>query len=423
MALLDDRDVIMDLRAWIVQPVAVFLTTAPRRDAASGVAIMPENKALWLNAKRAPFTVGPAPYTAPRADEIVVRARAVAVNPVDRLYQPLGDFITPWIAYPFVVGSDVAGEVVEVGDAVTRFSIGDRVVGLAAGSDKSRNRAAEGAFQDYVVLLAHMAAPIPDAMAFAKAAVLPLGLSTAACGLFQKDFLAMNAPSAAPKPAGKTLLVWGGSTSVGSNAIQLAVAAGYDVVTTASPRNFDYVKRLGAREAFDYRSRTVVSDIVSALRGREIAGALAIGAGSAAACVDIVAACQGAPLRGAGDAGRVLRQRARRTRSVAAAGARHRADARGQRQADAEGQAQGRENQVHLGQRADRQRGRADDLRGVPAGGAGARPVRRGAGPTVIGAGSGANPGGAGAPASGRFRRQARGDAVSAPVVRHLSSA
>ncbi len=255
---------------------------------------MPENKALWLAAKRAPFTFGPAPYTAPRADEIVVRARAVAVNPVDRLQQTMGDIVTPWIPYPFVLGSDVAGEVVEVGAGVTRFHIGDRVVGFAAGSDKSRNRAAEGAFQDYVVLLAHMASPIPDALAFEDAAVLPLGVSTAACGLFQKDFLAMKAPSAAHEPTGKTLIVWGGSTSVGSNAIQLAVAAGYEVVTTASPRNFDYVKRLGASQAFDYRSKTVVADIVGALRGREVVGALAIGAGSGAACVDTVAACQGA---------------------------------------------------------------------------------------------------------------------------------
>jgi NADPH:quinone reductase-like Zn-dependent oxidoreductase len=254
---------------------------------------MHENTALWLNAKRAPFAVGPAPYTAPRADEIVVRVRAVAINPMDRLQQTMGDIFTPWTAYPFVVGSDVAGEVVEVGSGVTRLRIGDRVVGFAAGSDKQRNRAAEGAFQDYVVLLAHMAAPISDEMPFEDAAVLPLGLSTAACGLFQKDFLAMNAPSAAPTHTGKTLLVWGGSTSVGSNAIQLAVAAGYEVVTTASPRNFDYVKRLGAREAFDYRSRTVIPDIVAALRGREIAGALAVGAGSAAACIDIVGACKG----------------------------------------------------------------------------------------------------------------------------------
>jgi hypothetical protein len=217
----------------------------------------------------------------------------VAVNPFDRAQQTMGDIITPWISYPFVTGSDLAGEVVEIGSLVTRFRVGDRVLCYAAGADKRRNRAAEGAFQDYAVVLAYMAAPIPDAMPFEDAAVLPLGLSTAACGLFQKDFLAMNAPSAAPAPAGKTLLVWGGSTSVGSNAIQLAVAAGYDVIATASPRNFDYVKRLGARAAFDYRSRTVISDIVTALHGREIAGALAIGLGSAAACIDIAGACHG----------------------------------------------------------------------------------------------------------------------------------
>jgi NADPH:quinone reductase-like Zn-dependent oxidoreductase len=254
---------------------------------------MPENTALWLNAKRAPFTIGSAPYTAPRANEIVVRVRAVAVNPFDRAIQTMGGIITPWLSYPFVVGSDVAGDVVETGSGVTRLKVGDRVLGYAAGSDKRRNRAAEGAFQDYVVLLAHMASPIPETMNFEDASVLPLGISTAACGLFQKDFLAMHAPSAAPTRTGKTLLIWGGSTSVGSNAIQLAVAAGYEVITTASPRNFAYVQKLGAREAFDYRSKTVIPDIVSALYGREIVGALAIGAGSAAACIDIVGACNG----------------------------------------------------------------------------------------------------------------------------------
>ncbi len=223
----------------------------------------------------------------------MVRVRAVAVNPFDRIQQTMGDIITPWITYPFVVGSDLAGEVVEIGSGVSRFRVGDRVLGYAAGADKRRNRAAEGAFQDYAVVLAHMAAPIPDAMAFEDAAVLPLGLSTAACGLFQTDFLAMNAPSAAPAPRDETLLVWGGSTSVGLNAIQLAVAAGYDVIATASPHNFAYVQRLGARLAFDYRSKTVVADIVAALQGREIVGALAIGQGSAAACIDIVGACKG----------------------------------------------------------------------------------------------------------------------------------
>lgn len=105
--------------------------------------------------------------------------------------------------------------------------------------------------------------------------------------------LALQYPSEAAKPTGKTLLVWGGSTSVGSNAIQLAVAAGYEVVTTASPRNFAYVKELGASQAFDYNSKTVVQDVIKALQGKTIAGALAIGETSADACLDIVHACKG----------------------------------------------------------------------------------------------------------------------------------
>jgi NADPH:quinone reductase-like Zn-dependent oxidoreductase len=254
---------------------------------------VPDNTALWLPSKRAALKIGAAPHTPPQTGEIVVRARAVAINPVDRLMLTIGDIIMPWTNYPFVLGSDVAGEVAAVGPGVTRFRPGDRVLGHAVGSDKQRNSAAEGAFQTYVVLLAHMASPLPVDLSFEAACVLPLGLSTAACGLFQKDFLALNPPSAAPTPSGETVLIWGGSTSVGSNAIQLAVAAGYDVVTTASAHNFDYVKRLGASLAFDYNSKTVVADIVKALQGRRLAGALAIGLGSGSACIDIVGACKG----------------------------------------------------------------------------------------------------------------------------------
>jgi len=171
--------------------------------------------------------------------------------------------------------------------------VGDRVLGHAVGMDKDRNSSAEGAFQDYTVVLARMASPIPSTMAYENAAVLPLALSTAACGLFQTDHLALRHPSATPTPTGQTLLVWGGSTSVGSNAIQLAVAAGYEVITTASPRNFAYVTQLGARQVFDYSSTTVVQDIIAAFRGKTLAGALAIGTGSAEPCADIVHACNG----------------------------------------------------------------------------------------------------------------------------------
>lgn len=251
------------------------------------------NQALWITSRRGSFTVGTAPYTRPGADEVVVRNRAVAINPLDMLMPVIGDIVFPWLRYPAVLGTDVAGEVVEVGENVTRFRVGDRVIGHAVGVEKARNNPAEGAFQTYTLLVVHMVSPIPDNLPFEKAVVLPLGLSTAASGLFQQDLLALDPPSMIPVPSNRTILIWGGSTSVGSNAIQLAVAAGYEVVTTCSSHNFDYVLALGARKAFDYNRTGVVQEIVDELATREVSGAFAIGVGSTRACIDIMGHCIG----------------------------------------------------------------------------------------------------------------------------------
>ncbi len=254
---------------------------------------MPSNAAAWFVAKQTRLEVKPAPYTAPGANEIVIRNHAVAINPVDWAIPILGSVMFPWIKCPTVLGEDLAGEVAEVGTGVTRFRVGERVVGHAVGLNKNRNRAAEGAFQIYSVVCAHMASPIPDDLPYENAAVLPLGLSTAACGLFQKEFLALQHPSVDAKPTGKSLLIWGGATSVGVNAIQLAAAAGYEVITTASPHNFDYLKSLGASYVFDYHNPTAVQDIIAGLKGKTIAGALAIATGSTGPCLEIVHASKG----------------------------------------------------------------------------------------------------------------------------------
>ena len=245
-----------------------------------------ENHAVWLTSKRSALQLGPAPYTRPASNENVVRNRAVAINPLDWLLQSVGDIIYPWLHYPLILGSDVAGEVVETGAAVTRFKVGDRVLGHAVGSDKDRNASSEGGFQRFTVLLEHMASPIPGNMPFEHAAVLPLGLSTAASALFQRDMLALEHPAYPAHPAkkaNKTVLVWGGSTSVGCNAIQLAAAAGYKVIATASHNNREYLQELGASAVFDYRGKSAIADIVRAMKGQELAGALAIGDGAAGA--------------------------------------------------------------------------------------------------------------------------------------------
>lgn len=255
---------------------------------------MPENTAAWLaGAKVKPLVIKSAPYTSAGPNEIVVKTAAVAINPLDWMKQDTGNIVCPWIKYPFVMGSDVAGEVVEVGRGVTRFKVGDRVMGHAVGMDEKQNRSAESAFQTYAILVAHMASPIPERMSYETACVIPLGASTAACGLFQEDQLNLQYPSATPKPTGNTVIIWGGATSVGCNAIQLARAAGYDVVTTASPKNFDLVKRLGATKVFDYRSKTVIADMIRELKGKKLAGALTMGQGAVEACLDILDHCEG----------------------------------------------------------------------------------------------------------------------------------
>ncbi|TAQ84860.1 hypothetical protein B7494_g6814 [Chlorociboria aeruginascens] len=252
---------------------------------------MPPNTAAWVLEDKARIVVKEAEYTPPGAQEIVIKNGAVAFNIVDWAKQNIGQAMFPQ-KYPTVLGSDVAGEIVEVGAGVTSFKPGERVLGCAQGF--GTGRAADGAFQQYVVLSVLMSTRIPNSVSFAEAATLPLGVMTAASGLFQHDLLALRLPTVPAQPAsGETVFIWSGSSSVGSNAIQLAVAAGYEVITTASPKNFDYVKDLGASQAFDHHSSNVVDDVVAAFKGKKSVGVLAIGRESTGPCIDIVGRIEG----------------------------------------------------------------------------------------------------------------------------------
>lgn len=122
-----------------------------------------------------------------------------------------------------------------------------------------------------------MAAVIPDSISYTNASVLPLAIDTATHGLLdsrEKGFLELPFPSLNPTPSGKTLLIWGGSSSVGAVAIQLAVAGGSKVVAVASKRNHDFVTKLGASAVIDYNDPNVVEDVIKALQalGGEFAG-------------------------------------------------------------------------------------------------------------------------------------------------------
>ncbi|KAJ5816259.1 Polyketide synthase enoylreductase [Penicillium robsamsonii] len=255
----------------------------------------PSNQAAWLTAKSArPFMVGVAPYTPPGPYQIVIKNAAVAVNSVEWTKQLMGDKIFSWIKYPFVLGNDCAGEVVQVGVKVSNIKVGDRVLAHALSMDPAVNKSSEGAFQHYTVIRDHMATVIPDWLSYEEDCVVPLGLSTAATALFQSEFLCLNRPgtslrTAPNSPPEEAVLVWGGSTSVGCNAIQLAALAGYEVITTCSPENFEYVTTLGASAVFDYCNELTIPQIIHLCKDKKVVGAIAIGNDSTEACIKILA--------------------------------------------------------------------------------------------------------------------------------------
>lgn len=142
-------------------------------------------------------------------------------------------------------------------------------------------RPQDGAFALYTVIPADKAAILPDAIPFTDGVVVPFALEAAACALSLKvagvampgvstPALGLPYPSLQhPVPsAGKTLVVYGGSSSVGSMATQLATAAGIHVISIAGAHNFDFSKRCGAAQVFDHKDPSVADKVIEAAVGK-----------------------------------------------------------------------------------------------------------------------------------------------------------
>ncbi|MGC7098737.1 NADP-dependent oxidoreductase [Amycolatopsis lurida] len=160
----------------------------------------------------------PDPHPGP--GEVRIAVRAAGLNASDwKKRQGLLDQ-----ELPQTMGHEAAGIVDEVGEGVTGVAVGDRVFGFTAVS---------GAQAELAVLSCY--APIPPSLGFAEAAALPAAIETAARAL---DQLGVE--------SGATVLINGASGSVGSAAVQLAVARGARVIGTGSPATHDFLRSLGA---------------------------------------------------------------------------------------------------------------------------------------------------------------------------------
>ncbi|KAL2785593.1 putative ToxD-like zinc binding oxidoreductase [Aspergillus keveii] len=227
----------------------------------------------------ATITEIPIPEITP--DEILVKVSAVALNPIDTKGI---DVVSPWGS---LVGCDYAGTVTKVGkNASNRWKVGERVAGFVHGGQYKD----VGSFAEYLKVDAGLAWKVPEGVTDVQASTFGIAAVTAVLALEYLDVPLDDIVKGSNVPGKEsTVFVYSGASNVGLFAIQLAKRAGLKVVTAASPRSFDLVKRYGADDVFDYRSPTAVEDIKNAYPNIRRAIDCFSEGGSAAFCANVLA--------------------------------------------------------------------------------------------------------------------------------------
>ena len=181
------------------------------------------------------------PTPAPGSGEVLIKVAAAGVNRAD-LAQRLGKYPPPPGASD-ILGLEVAGTIEQIGPEVHDWRVGDRVCALVTG----------GGYAEYCVVPAPQCLPVPRGLDFPAAAAVPEAFFTVWTNVFERGRL---------KP-GESVLIHGGSSGIGTTAIQLARAFGSRVFATAgSAEKCAACERLGAERAINYRD----SDFVAAIR-------------------------------------------------------------------------------------------------------------------------------------------------------------
>jgi NADPH2:quinone reductase len=205
----------------------------------------PDMRAITIREPGAPdvLEIARVPVPEPRAAEVLVRVHAAGVNRPDVL-QRLGHYPVPADASP-LPGLEIAGEVVATGRGATRWHPGDRVMALTHG----------GGYAEYCRVNENHCLPVPASLSLTEAAGVPETFFTVWYNMVMR---------AALQP-GESALVHGGSSGIGTTAIQLAVALGASVIVTAgSEDKCRFCEQLGAQAAINYRTtdwEAAVTDI------------------------------------------------------------------------------------------------------------------------------------------------------------------
>jgi putative PIG3 family NAD(P)H quinone oxidoreductase len=180
------------------------------------------------------LSISEVPTPEPGSGEVLIRVAAAGVNRPD-VFQRKGAYPPPPGASP-ILGLEVAGEITAIGPDVSRWSTGDQVCALLAG----------GGYSEYCVAPALQCLPIPKGFSMVEAAAIPETFFTVWTNVFDRGLLQPR----------ERILIHGGSSGIGTTAIQLAHAFGaYVIVTAGSDAKCEVCRELGADQAINYREQ------------------------------------------------------------------------------------------------------------------------------------------------------------------------
>ncbi|XP_057534714.1 quinone-oxidoreductase homolog, chloroplastic-like [Amaranthus tricolor] len=178
----------------------------------------------------------------PKPDEVLIKVEAASLNAFDWKIQK--GIVRPFLPrkFPYIPGTDIAGEVVQVGSTAKKFNAGDKVVTLFS-------HVAGGALAEYVVAKENLTVTRPQEVSAAEGAAIPLAALTAHQALTQGAGIKLDKTGER-----KNILVTAASGGVGHYAVQLAKLGNTHVTATCGTRNLNLVKELGADEVVDYKT-------------------------------------------------------------------------------------------------------------------------------------------------------------------------
>ncbi|KAF4982429.1 hypothetical protein FZEAL_1947 [Fusarium zealandicum] len=210
------------------------------------------------------FTLATVPKPSVDPYEVSVRVKAVALNPLDWKMWAFGAMVQSW---PICLGLDAAGVVESVGESVTKFQPGDEVFGLFGIGGKA------ACFQELATVSEDDLSLKPASLSFEEVASLPICYCTAASAIVLGlhvpiPHISSTAPGQTSSPP-RSILVLGGSSGVGSAALQMLRSAlpNATILTTASLQHKERLSNLGATTVINRSSSDIVSEVTQAVPG------------------------------------------------------------------------------------------------------------------------------------------------------------